>query len=368
MSKFGKALLGGIAGGAKASGEFFADRSKSKESQRKEAVIAKRQETLAKLQNEFAVTRDTTQAGRTDTRVKKRNIREDVKLKESKAYTAGLLADEQKYKTETNATEAKQKQLDALELQKQKNQGALDVASVKGLAKPDSPAVKEQARKNALTGIKSQIAGYSLMRSKDTGAYTLDLTNVKQDDVDALVKYGDSKGFQIKLDEIKGSPGMYIFSIGEFNYDSYKQSLTNPIKYENANDALFGMLKTDPSKKSVVLTEESSKALRSKVNNEQGNFETQRGPGGSVGLAAPKEISTINPALPADPKQWDVQNITQNGKSVVVVMTDNGPIELTPEELVEYKKVSAHYGGQELKGPAVDYFKEHLTGTQRIIK
>ena len=83
-----------------------------------------------------------------------------------------------------------------------------------------------------------------------------------------------------------------------------------------------------------------------------------------LGLAAPKDDITINPDLPADPKQWDVQNITQNGRSVTVVITDNGPIELMPEELAMYKKVSPNYGNEILKGPAIDYFKKHLTGTQ----
>ena len=60
MSNFSKALLGGLAGGAKASGEVFDKQIESNEEQRKEKVLAKRQTTLAKLRNDFIVAREET--------------------------------------------------------------------------------------------------------------------------------------------------------------------------------------------------------------------------------------------------------------------------------------------------------------------
>jgi len=73
----------------------------------------------------------------------------------------------------------------------------------------------------------------------------------------------------------------------------------------------------------------------------------------------------IRPGLPQDISQWNVQILPQNGKRVPVVITENGPISLTPEELDMYKQFSSQQRDQAI-GSGMNWFKENATGTQSL--
>lgn len=69
----------------------------------------------------------------------------------------------------------------------------------------------------------------------------------------------------------------------------------------------------------------------------------------------------IRPELPQDMNKWDVQTISQNGQPITVLMTENGPVPLTEEEIAAYKEFSKNQ-----EKPAVSWFKKNMTGTQKI--
>ncbi len=95
------------------------------------------------------------------------------------------------------------------------------------------------------------------------------------------------------------------------------------------------------------------------------------GPGEQTAIEGGEEESPvvknqpIRPELPQDMSQWNVQVISQRGRQVQAVITDRGPIPLTPEEVEQYKVFSS---GQQRKalGAGVDWFKQNMTGTQQI--
>jgi hypothetical protein len=69
--------------------------------------------------------------------------------------------------------------------------------------------------------------------------------------------------------------------------------------------------------------------------------------------------------------QWNFQVIPQNGRQVPVVITDQGPIQLTPEEVEMYRQFSAQHKRSAL-GSAIstgtEWFKNNATGTQQITR
>jgi hypothetical protein len=79
----------------------------------------------------------------------------------------------------------------------------------------------------------------------------------------------------------------------------------------------------------------------------------------------------IRPELPQDMSQWNFQVIPQNGRQVPVVITDQGPIQLTPEEVEMYRQFSAQHKRSAL-GSAIstgtEWFKNNATGTQQITR
>ncbi|WP_300456613.1 hypothetical protein [Desulfobacula sp.] len=79
----------------------------------------------------------------------------------------------------------------------------------------------------------------------------------------------------------------------------------------------------------------------------------------------PNAPQQIRPELPQDISQWNVQVIPQNGQRIPVVITDQGPIPLTPEEVEMYKEFSAQQRTQAI-GAGVDWFKRNATGTQKL--
>lgn len=90
-----------------------------------------------------------------------------------------------------------------------------------------------------------------------------------------------------------------------------------------------------------------------------------RGPTGMTQQTQPQ----IRPELPQDMNQWNFQIISQNGRQVPVVITDKGPIPLTPEEVEMYRAFSAQHKRSALGsaiGAGVEWFKNNATGTQQI--
>ncbi len=63
MGSFGRALAGGIAGMAGAAGEIYDDRIASTEYDRKQAILEKRDKTLASFRHGLNLERDENQAG-----------------------------------------------------------------------------------------------------------------------------------------------------------------------------------------------------------------------------------------------------------------------------------------------------------------
>ena len=372
MNKFEKALLGGIAGGAKASGEFFADRSKSKESQRKETVIAKRQETLAELKNKFAVAREQTQYdykdrvraeeqvtanlarpagqvinGRSQTRGDMATMSDDDIKKSGAMSQEDYLNSKRDEKRSYDKTIADKKQADAIALAEKRNKRYED--------KTEEPSIKDKnyAKEQAVANIEAKFARYKPILTLNGDGIELEFTG-SDEDFEGLKSFVKSNGFP-DANIFKEAGKVMVYS-GGYVYKKEQKSLTAP----EVGSGLSSLMALRDAKKKNVTTHGSN------LNSQHPDDGLEKDP--PKAIAAPEKISTINPALPKDPKQWDVQNITKNGKSVAIVMTENGPIELTPEELAQYKKVSPSYTGQGLKGPAIDYFKKNLTGTQQIIK
>jgi len=382
MNKFEKALLGGIAGGAKASGEFFADRSKSKESQRKETVIAKRQETLAELKNKFAVAREQTQYdykdrvraeeqvtanlarpagqvinGRSQTRGDMATMSDDDIKKSGAMSQEDYLNSKRDEKRSYDKTIADKKQADAIALAEKRNKRYED--------KTEEPSIKDKnyAKEQAVANIEAKFAQYNPILTLNKKGIELEFTGSEKE-FEGLKSFVKSSGFP-NANIFKGTgkeAGKVMVYSGSYVYKKEQKSLAAPEvgAGSGAKTGLSSLMALRDAKKKNVTTHGSN------LNSQHPDDGLEKDP--PKAIAAPEKISTINPALPKDPKQWDVQNITQNGKSVAIVMTENGPIELTPEELAQYKKVSPSYTGQGLKGPAIDYFKKNLTGTQQIIK
>jgi len=59
--------------------------------------------------------------------------------------------------------------------------------------------------------------------------------------------------------------------------------------------------------------------------------------------------------------------IPENGKMVPTVITESGPVQLTAQEEKMYQNYAARQKGTLVKS-GVDWFKENMTGTQRIHK
>lgn len=94
-------------------------------------------------------------------------------------------------------------------------------------------------------------------------------------------------------------------------------------------------------------------------------------PQDTAALGTKSTKSELRAELPKDISKWNVQTITQGSKKVHAVMTEKGPVPLTPEELEMYKKYSSGQKKQENKkllGDSVNWFKQNMTGTQKIHK
>ncbi len=79
----------------------------------------------------------------------------------------------------------------------------------------------------------------------------------------------------------------------------------------------------------------------------------------------PGGASEINPELPKDMGQWNVQVMSQSGRRVPVAIVDGKAIPLTGEEHDLYKQYSSQQSDNRL-GSAVDFFKKNMTGTQKL--
>lgn len=85
------------------------------------------------------------------------------------------------------------------------------------------------------------------------------------------------------------------------------------------------------------------------------------------GILAKGGAKQIRPELPQDISKWNVQTIQQNGKPSTVLITDNGTIELTPDEVEMYKQYSSTQTGKTARD-AASWLKENFTGAKTIPK
>ncbi|MCP4607757.1 MAG: hypothetical protein GY845_03430 [Planctomycetes bacterium] len=273
MANFGRALLGGVAGMAGAAGDVFEGQIKAKEYDRRQAILTKREDALMKLRNEFTLERDESQFGRqAKVRAEGREYAEGMR-DESRAYKEGQLAEEREYAAGKKASdwEAKQEELDYrhkqdLEMQEARNKGVAAPRSAK-----ISTADKKLARSNALNGINSKLSIYDVYFSPEEKTYSLDIAGKSQKEIDSILTYIDSKGFQFNTSQPDSDT--MVISLGEFDYDKYQESLSPEARstYEKV-DAAGGKQSTFDQLKAVL---DQSRG-RSLMNTEQGDFSLPR--------------------------------------------------------------------------------------------
>jgi len=302
MSKFGRALAGGVAGMAGATGEVFDNQIKSKEFDRKSAIIEKRERTLASFRAELAAGQDEIQYGRKEkTRLAEQAYKEesgssgmvsslgmplskrDLSRQSDAAVGKNLsikdyAADERAVAWGEKQEELDYKQEDAIELQKVRNQG-------RSLAKPDkvSAADKKLAQSNARAGIESKLSSYDPFYDKVTKTYELNIVGKPEAEIKSILMYIDSKGFQVNANQ--PDKDILMLSLGEFNYDIYQASLDPDTtkKYEDVKKETVN--KFDQLKAALAI-----KAPGSLMNDEQSND----GLKSSHSMAAPKQYPIDN--------------------------------------------------------------------------
>lgn len=299
MGKFGRALAGGIAGMAGAAGEVFDDQSKAKEYDRRAAILAKRDKTLAVFRQGLTLERDKTLAAQqVDVRDESRAYAETSE--QSGKVLDGMplskrqltqLSDEdigrtlsmEDYKAgekasawEDEKTELDYRQAGNLELQQARNES-------RSIAKPDkiSAADKKLAQANAKAGIESKLSSYDPFFNPTTKAYELNVAGKDKKELDAILTYIDSKGFQFNGSQ--PDEDTLVISLGEFNYDRYQKSL-NPLTKPDYTEVDLNTKEKQSTFDQLKAALDQQNA-RSNMNDEQGNFRLKR----TGSIAAPNQ-------------------------------------------------------------------------------
>jgi len=114
----------------------------------------------------------------------------------------------------------------------------------------------------------------------------------------------------------------------------------------------------------------SPQRIAAEVSGTHGERTAMGGPGEDLPVEPPQpqveaNSPAIRPELPQDISTWNVKIIPQNGRQIPVVITERGPIPLTPEEIELYKQFSSQQRNQAI-GAGVDWFQKNATGTQQL--
>jgi hypothetical protein len=236
MVDIGRAFLGATAGAAGAIGEVYKEKRSSSESDRKQAVIAKRDKTLASFRNELSQGRDKTQF-------------------EGQKELAGMRIEGQK------------------EIAKQTDARWASRYGAKA-DKGKSPAEQKMMRENAINDLRAGASALGGFYNKETNDIGIPLAEVDETEIKKLKALVKDKGFNPTFVE---QDGELLINLGGFNPKKVTKALAAPAedKAKSAFDTLYDALSTTPG---------------SKMNDEQ----PDDGLRSSHGLAAPTQYSIDN--------------------------------------------------------------------------
>ena len=236
MVDIGRALLGATAGVAGEVGDIYSEKRASSESDRKQAAIVKREQTLASFRDKLSAGRDKTQFEE-----KKELAKMGI---EGQKEIAGLTDARWAARYGDKATKDK------------------------------SPAEQKMMRENAINDLRAGVSALGGFYNNETNDIGIPLAKVDEASIKKLKALVKQKGFNPTFVE---QDGELLINLGGFDPKRSTKALAAPkeAKPKSAFDTLYDALSTTP---------------RSKMNNEQPGFKLQS----SHGLAAPKQYPIDN--------------------------------------------------------------------------
>jgi len=243
MGKFGRALAAGIAGASGAAGEIFDDRIKNKEFDRREALLEKRQKTLASFRHGLTMERDASRdVVATGVRDENRDYTElarpsgqriggvsqskldmslmnDEDLKTSGAISEQTYKDAELDKKYARQDEkARQRQLDALALAEKRNE------RYGGKEEKYTLSQQKYDEKKAGESIIAGITKYDPIATLDERGFTIDIPENSQKVFDQIKADIQAKGFS--SDTVTLKDGQVKIYLTGFNPKVYKKNLS----------------------------------------------------------------------------------------------------------------------------------------------